>query len=67
MSAGAPCRKKTGQGAGDNHHAEDGEVAPGTVPLDPNGLLSLGVEDDAEVQLRPLYTPVVKYRAAPVS
>jgi N-methylhydantoinase B len=45
----------------------DGEVAPGTVPLDPNGLLSLGVEDDAEVQLRPLYTPVVKYRAAPVS
>jgi N-methylhydantoinase B len=44
----------------------DDAVTPGTVPLDSNGLLSLGVEDDAEVQLRPLYTPVVKYRSAPV-
>ena len=45
----------------------DDSVAPGTVPLDPNGMLSLGVEGDTEVQLRPLYTPVVKYRAAPIS
>jgi hypothetical protein len=45
----------------------DDNVAPGTVPLDPNGLLSLGIEDNAVVQLRLLYTPVVKYRSAPVS
>tara|TARA_B110000467_G_scaffold98001_1_gene88637 strand:- start:117 stop:989 length:873 start_codon:yes stop_codon:yes gene_type:complete len=44
----------------------DEAVAPGTVPLDPNGMLSLGIEDDAAVQLRPLYTPTVRYRSAPV-
>ena len=43
----------------------DDDVAPGTVPLDLNGRLSLGIEDNAAVQLRRLYTPIVTYSPPP--
>lgn len=46
---------------------QDDTIEAGTTPLDSNGLLSLGVDAGTEVQLRPLYTPKVHYRAAPVS
>lgn len=45
----------------------DEDVSPGTAPLDPNGILSLGVDIGANVQVRPLYTPVVNYRSAPIA
>ena len=45
----------------------DDSVVQGTTPLDGLGLRLLGVEAGAEVYIRPLYTPVVEYRTAPVT
>ncbi|PPR60208.1 MAG: hypothetical protein CFH10_01622, partial [Alphaproteobacteria bacterium MarineAlpha4_Bin2] len=44
----------------------DDTVEAGTAPLDPLGLRALGIISGTSVQLRPLYTPLVEYRTAPV-
>lgn len=44
----------------------DPEVTLGTVPLDEKGITLLGVTENQSIRVRPLYTPQVAYRSAPV-